>query len=62
MRSAQEIAKDLIVAEQALDGLAMMNAAGKTFDELAEMRVRRMEIERQIHRLRKEQADWVSAH
>lgn len=61
MRSAEDIARDLIAAKQMVEYHQTCNIAGKDSKTLEQMRAAWMEAERKLSRLKQEERDWIDA-
>jgi hypothetical protein len=59
MRTAEEIAKDIVSVRSWLSDFGYINVAGKSLEELAELEARRMAAERRLFALEQERRDFV---
>jgi hypothetical protein len=60
MRSAKEIAEEIVSVRSWLNGFGYMSVAGKTWQQLAELEAKRMEAERRLFVLEQERREFVT--
>lgn len=59
MRTCEEIAKDLSLARKRRENLNYVNIAGASIEDLADLEVQIMKLDREIHQLTLERDLWI---